>query len=143
MAPLGLFTTLGGAVGALGAFFGGEQLLKEVKIMGVPLGEEQIRVGPNTNLNLLFVLINRALLYYQHTINWAHGRRDYEKAPANGGTDSTAGFTQKWPTGHLRICRAYFAAVTEDKDGDLEETRQQLGTILEKALLEISHSETV
>ncbi len=139
---LGLFTAVGGAVGALGAILGGEQLLKEVKIMGLPLGAEQIQVGPNTKLAMLFVLINRALLYYQHTINWAHGRRDYQKAnlPTEL-TDKQAGFTQNWPTGHIRACRAYFLAVTGESWIGSDASRQQLRTILAEALEQISHRE--
>ena len=141
-ASLGLFTAVGGAVGALSAMIGGEQLLKDVKIMGLPLGAEHIQIGPNTKLAMLFVLINRALLYYQHTINWAHGRRDYP--PAGRSTDLTvsqAGFTQHWPSGHLRICRAYFSAVSGEGWTSNEQSRDQLRTILAEALHDISHRE--
>lgn len=138
---LGLFTMIGGAVGALGAYLGGEQMLKEVKIMGFSLGEEQIQTGPNTNLTMLFVLVNRALLYFQQTINWAHGRRDYEQAAISHEGNHLAGFTQKWPAASLRSCKAYFTAITEDKESELAQLRQEMREILSKALHSISNSE--
>lgn len=41
------------------------------------LGGRQIRVGPIDNIQLLYILLDRALIFYSHIINWAHGRRDY------------------------------------------------------------------
>ena len=140
-ASLGVFTTLGGAVGAIGAFLGGEQMLKEVKIMGISLGEEQLQVGPNTNLSMLFVLINRGLLYFQQTVNWAHGRRDYQEAARSPAKDQLAGFTQKWPASSLRICKSYFSAIVDDKQDQLAEARMQLREILSRELVSISQSE--
>ena len=66
--------------GALGALFGGESFSGKAQVMGIPLGGERVQVGPAKSIDLLFVLLNRSLLYYRHTINWAHGRRDYDKA---------------------------------------------------------------
>ena len=72
----GLFTVIGGAVGAGWAAFGGGRQLAETKVAGMKLGGQQIRVGPNENIQFLYILIDRALIFYAHIINWAHGRRE-------------------------------------------------------------------
>lgn len=138
----GVFTTLGGAAGALGALLGGEKLSKEANFLGIQLGGEQIQVGPNTNIALLFILINRTLLYYRHTINWAHGRRDYDNNQQTSRLGAgSEGFTRNWPAGHLRTCKSYFSAITENNVGELQKLRQDLRVILEAALLDISQSD--
>lgn len=136
----GLFTGIGGAAGALGARFGGKRLSSAGKnILGMQLGGEDLKIGPATSMNLMLVLINRALLFYRHTINWAHGRRDYqEKLPQPADQDFTA-FTSEWPAAHLRSCKSYFTAITENKEQEIAEQTQQLTTILDESLARISH----
>jgi len=136
-ASLGLFASLGGMVGAAGAWLGGEQLVKGVNIMGIPLGEESLQIGPNSNINLMFVLMNRMFLYFQETINWAHGRRDYPEAVATAGQ---AGFTQRWPASHLKSCRAWFEAVIHDQNDEAGRLRPEMRAIIAASLREISQS---
>ncbi|MDR0477442.1 MAG: GTPase/DUF3482 domain-containing protein [Desulfobulbaceae bacterium] len=134
-ASLGLFASLGGVVGAAGAWLGGEQLVKGVKIIGIPLGEESLQIGPNSNINLLFVLMNRMFLYFQETINWAHGRRDYPEAVATAGQ---AGFTQRWPAGQIKTCRAWFEALIHDESETVSRLRPEMREIIAASLMEIS-----
>jgi len=136
-ASLGLFTALGGAVGAAGAWLGGEQLAKGVNIMGIPLGKEWLQVGPNSNINLMFVLLNRMFLYFQETINWAHGRRDYPEAVATAGQ---AGFTQHWPSGHIKTCRSWFEALIHDENDEAGQKRPAMREIIAASLRQISQS---
>ncbi|RPH38964.1 MAG: DUF3482 domain-containing protein, partial [Desulfobulbaceae bacterium] len=77
---MGLWATVGGAIGALGAILGGETASANATFMGLKLGGQQLQIGPSKSIDLLFILLNRSLLFYFHTINWAHGRRDYAKA---------------------------------------------------------------
>ncbi len=138
----GLFTGLGGAAGALGARFGGEKLSSAGKnILGMQLGGENLKIGPAANISLMLVLINRALLFYRHTINWAHGRRDYQEDLPQPVDQGISGVTAGWPSGHLRTCKSYFSAVTEHQDQEIAEFGKQLTTILENSLAEISHHE--
>lgn len=138
----GVFTGLGSAAGALGALYGGKKLSSGGNIMGLELGGEQLRIGPATNISLMLILINRALLFYQHTINWAHGRRDYETSPpvpASGA--GSGGFTGNWPASHMRICKSYFSAVTGKQENAMQESGQKLAEILTNALTQISRHE--
>ncbi len=139
-AMLGLATGLAGAAGAVGALWGGRKLSSS-KIMGIQIGGETLEVGPVKDINLLFVLINRALLHYKQTINWAHGRRDYETVESLKKTGHPQQFTASWPTRKLKVAKSFFSAVTayENKDFSLE--RNALGELLRETLSFISQEE--
>ena len=141
---LGLFTTLGGAIGTAGALFGGRRLSARTRLLGVGLGSEQVQVGPNASVQFLHVLLDRALLFYAHIINWAHGRRDSpgDGNPAEGAQAYPPGVRSgQWQASSLKVCRAYFQALREGNEerGEIEE--KSLQKILTEALMSISHSE--
>lgn len=139
----GVFTSLGGAAGALGALFGGEKLSTAgKKLLGLQLGGEELKIGPAANINLLLILINRALLFYRHTINWAHGRRDYHTTlPEPASAAGSAGLTGSWPAGHLRICKSFFSAVTGHQEQAIQESSKKLAALLTDSLEKISRHE--
>ncbi|PID75865.1 MAG: hypothetical protein CSA20_03895 [Deltaproteobacteria bacterium] len=137
---LGIFTAVGTAAGALGAWVGGEKLSNSIEVLGLPLGGEQLRIGPTKSINLLFVLLNRSLLFYQHTINWAHGRRDYENV-VEPDDESSGGmaFTSDWPAGKIQICQAFFKAAQKTGDiAGLEKKEQALKRLLLQTMDEIA-----
>ncbi len=136
---LGIFTAVGTAAGVAGALFGGENLSTKAKIMGIPLGGEQIRIGPAKSINLLFILLNRALLYYQQTINWAHGRRDYQQI--DNGKQKNLGFTHDWSATHIKICHDFFSATRDKRAGNMERTEKKFSNLIKKTLQKISESE--
>lgn len=145
---LGLFTALGGATGALTALFGGENFSSKVKLLGLPfgtlgvLGSKQVQVGPAKSIDLLFVLLNRALLFYQHTINWAHGKRDYPKQEkALSSTELNAGFTKAWSAGNIKICHNFFKTVLNQKNQDQHKAVSEFHQLLRATLDDISESE--
>lgn len=139
---LGLFTALGGVAGALGAFFSGKDISSKTKILGIALGGEAVQVGPAKNIALLFVLLNRTLLYYQHTINWAHGRRDYPKIDNNlTTTDSYQGFTRNWGSGNIKICHDFFKEVGENRRKEDLKVREKFRELLLTNLREISEDD--
>lgn len=135
---LGIFTVAGTVAGALGALFGGETFSGRAEFMGIPLGGEQVQVGPAKSIDLLFVLLNRSLLYYRHTINWAHGRRDYAKAlqPVLQATSRQA-FTDRWSAGNIKICHDFFKAISK-KGGDEDSATRRFRDLLHATLQEIS-----
>jgi hypothetical protein len=138
----GIFTTIGGAIGAVGALLGGEGLSTKSRLLGAGLGKEQIQVGPNTSLQFLHILLDRALLFYAHIINWAHGRRDYRdgKTEARKTFPPMPGFCSSgWPAPSLKICREYFQAIGNEDKQSREEKR--LKALLLDALMSISRSE--
>lgn len=139
---MGLYAALGGAIGAIGAILGGETLSANASVMGVRLGGQQLQIGPAASINLLFVLLNRALLFYSHTINWAHGRRDYEGAGTTGEREpDLLGFTRRWSAARIRICNAYFKSLQQDGGEEAMRREEELRQLLEEVLLEISQRE--
>lgn len=137
---LGLFATVGGVAGALTAFFGGRNISNQAKLMGVPLGGEEVKIGPPKHIDLLFVLLNRGLLYFRHTINRAHGRRDMVK---EGGTENNHhNFTADWDSTALKCCHDFHRSlglVSLKK----EESRLRFRALVLNSLKIISDSEKV
>lgn len=139
---LGFFTAAGTVAGALTAFLGGESVSDKAEVLGIPLGGKQLQVGPAKSIELLFVLLNRALLYYQHTINWAHGRRDYIKTENSlTTTHLNAGFTKNWPAAKIKICHNFFNAMQKEKKEAGERATAEFHKLLATTLQEISESE--
>ena len=112
--------------------------------VGVGLGKEQVQVGPNASVQFLHILLDRALLFYAHIINWAHGRRDYP-----GDRDEIEGpqpllpriSSGQWQASSLKVCREYFQAARDGDEGKKEIAERSLQKILTDALISISHSE--
>lgn len=139
----GLFSVLGGLAGATWAALGGKGLA-ETKVLGVPLGEREMQIGPVKNIQFLYILLDRSLIYYSHIINWAHGRRDYEAGREQRKTDaSRLGYTAHWSSGALGTCNAFFTEVTRGEGGRGTVAEQQLKTLLTQQLQKISNSEHV
>jgi len=136
---LGLFTALGGIAGTVGAIAGKNHLSTDASFMGVKIAGPQVLVGPAENISLLFVLLNRALLYYQQSINWAHGRRDYPESLTDGHPHETAGFTKDWSAGKLRVCHRFFKSLHQAGSGDNFAQEKELQDILFTTLMEISN----
>ncbi len=135
----GLFSAVGGLIGAGATALKGKELLSGVRLLGMRMGGEQLQVGPVSNIQLLYILLDRGLLFYAHVINWAHGRRDYEgmhnlMGPASG----KGGFTRHWHRNQRNICDHFFRAVQKGQEGVLEEASVALQDLLRDQLQEIS-----
>ncbi len=108
----GLFTAMGGILGAGSAVMGGRRMA-EGSPAGIRLGGDRLQVGPNKNIQLLYILLDRALIYYSHIIKRPHGRRDTKTVQA--GRDDTGkklGFSTRMTPAQRQICARYFKAVT-------------------------------
>jgi hypothetical protein len=127
----GLFSAVGGLIGAGATALKGKDLLSGVRLLGMRMGGEQLRVGPVNNIQLLYILLDRGLLFYSHVINWAHGRRDYDLAPGvllpEGGK---SGFTSHWSREQRAICDRFFRAVRKGQGGVIEEASAALQDLL-------------
>ena len=127
----GIFTAIGGAIGAAGTALKGKEILSGSRLLGMKLDSEQVQVGPMTNIQLLYILLDRALLYYTHTINWAHGRRDYPEATSEEGTKKQ-GYTSSWTNEERRVCDAFFRALQQQ---DFLTERDQATEVLTELVL--------
>lgn len=137
---LGIFTVAGTVAGALGALFGGESFSTKAEVLGLPLGGEELQVGPAKSIDLLFILLNRALLFYRHTINWAHGRRDYQEAAALPAPLLRQTFTDGWSAGNLKLCHDFFKSIAHQGESG-EQHRQGFRRLLHATLEEISEGD--
>jgi hypothetical protein len=137
----GIFTAIGGLLGAGWAAFGGGKRLARMKVKGLSLGGEQIQIGPIENIQFAYVLLDRALIYYSHIINWAHGRRDFPTEEHGAKGTAKAGLTFEWDDRNRKICQAFFTAMRGHDDQQKTSSRKALYEMLQGVLLEISRSE--
>jgi ribosome biogenesis GTPase A len=139
----GLFAALGGLAGATWAALGAKGMAR-TRILGIPLGGREIQIGPVKNIQFLFILLDRSLLYYGHISNWAHGRRDYEAVKEEQKADTELrGYTTQWDSDVRGICTAFFKEATRSNDSTDPEAEQGMKDLLVKQLQRISSSQHV
>ncbi len=138
----GIFTAIGSAVGAGSAFFGGERMTK-AKVVGLKLGGWQVIVGPNTDIQFLYVLLDRVLLYYAHIINWAHGRRDYDYAKVSTSGDKIVnqGYTSAYDDSSKKICNRYFTDIRKKDRRNYDYVHKNMMHLIKLTLDKISRNE--
>lgn len=132
----GLFTVSGAALGAAAAWLRGENMAR-VRLKRLHLGGVQLTVGPNQNPQFPFVLLDRALLAYQHTVNWTHARRDTPASLA-GGEGLKLGFTAGWNRERRKVCLDFIKALLAGKPERQEQSEHRLLAMLTEVLSEIS-----
>jgi hypothetical protein len=138
-----MFAALGGLAGATWAALGIKSLA-QTKIMGMPLGGREIQVGPVKNIQFLYILLDRSLIYYSHISNWAHGRRDYAADRMDWERDTAqGGFAVQWDFGARTICSAFFREATRSNGSTGKAAEQQMKDFLIDQLQKISHSENI
>ncbi|MCI5131713.1 MAG: DUF3482 domain-containing protein, partial [Candidatus Electrothrix sp. EH2] len=140
----GVFTGIGGAFGAVTAAMKGKKMLTGARLLGMKLDRQQLQVGPVTNVQLLYILLDRALLFYSHVINWAHGRRDYPEGVANGdkqGEENKRGYTSAWSKQERRVCERFFKNLQSSYLPDRDQAETELNALLREKLREISEGE--
>ena len=106
----GVFTALGGIIGAGSALFGGKKITDK-KPAGIWLGGDKLQLGPQKNIQFFYILMDRAFIYYSHIINRAHGRRDMQEQPEKGEKEKkgySAGLTPDQRT----VCTRFFKTMT-------------------------------
>ena len=131
----GIFSAIGGLVGAAGTALKGKEFLSDKRLLGMRLQNEQLQVGPVKNMQLLFVLLDRQLLFYRHIINWSHGRRDYASALSSS---KKKAFTASWGKGDLDVCTRFFTILQKNTLAEKQSCRDALSGVLGKALEKIS-----
>ena len=139
----GLFAALGGLAGATWAALGSKGMA-QTRIMGIPLGGREILIGPVKNIQFLYILLDRSLIYYGHISNWAHGRRDYEAGTVDQKKDlAQSGYAAQWDSGVRSICNAFFKEATRSNGSENQDAEQGMKDFLIDQLQKISHSEHV
>jgi len=134
----GVFTALGGILGAGSAALGNERMAK-AKIGGLPLGRLKVRVGPVTNDQMGFVIVDRALIYFSHVINWAHSRRDQPQEGSRARSNGKAGYTAQWGGALKQDARRFFKAARKGRIQQAEEIKPRLIQGIRDQLREITN----
>lgn len=138
---LGLFTLIGGSVAAASALLGSGKAAR-TKIAGINLGGYRLQTGPCKNIQLMYILLDRALIFYSHIINWAHGNRSRtspeevmscRKAPGSG-------FTSGWDKETQAVFNAFFASLRQKDPEKKEACRKKAVQTLKECLDTISGS---
>ncbi len=122
---LGLFAAVGSAFGAGSALFGSQQMEK-AKVVGLPVGGYRITVGPNQNIQFMYILLDRALLYYSQVIHWTHGKRGYPEIHTDmlNAKNKKQGFTALFTDEIKQTCNLFFREM-QKKDTDRQEIAKQ------------------
>lgn len=108
----GVFTAIGGLLGAGSALWSGKKIVQKTS-QTINLGGDRLQVGPNENLQFLYVLMDRAMIYYAHIMNRAHGRRDLvSPGPDPKARNSKMGISAALSPGQRNICTRFFKSVS-------------------------------
>ncbi|MEA1969274.1 MAG: GTPase/DUF3482 domain-containing protein [Thermodesulfobacteriota bacterium] len=135
----GAFSAIGGIAGAASVFWRGRRI-SDIRFKGVRLGRDQIKVGPTANIQLMYVLIDRSLLFYSLIINWAHAIRvvPHEELKDDFSKNLKKGVTAYWDRDSKVICTRFFNIVTAKKQRNREDTKEAVIRIILDALKKIS-----
>ncbi len=103
------------------------------------IGGEQLRIGPVTNSQLLYILLDRSLLFYGHIINWSHGRRDYDAGKQEVAADTRKeGVTAYWNKGERRIAEHFFRVASAGNGWASSEAAQDMRGLLLQQMQQIA-----
>ncbi len=131
----GVFSAIGGVLGAGSALLSGRRIA-DLKFNGTRLGKDQIKVGPLANIQLMYILLDRMLIFYASIINWAHARREFEPKVLNRHISENLrkGVTSGWDKETQKVCNRFFQSICIKKRGKSESSK--IRESIEKVILE-------
>lgn len=133
----GLFAALGGAIFGGSAFFGTTRLA-DTKIVGMKLAGYEMRVGPAKNIQVAYVFLDRALIFYSHIINWAHGRRDYPGSGSERGDvpfkGNKIGYASRMEKDEIKGLNLLFDTLKKKDYDRIEQLKSEGVRIIKKCL---------
>ena len=134
----GIFSAIGGIAGAGSVMLGGRRIA-DLKVKGIRLGRDQIKIGPVDNIQLMYILIDRVLIFYSLIINWAHALRDVrgEEIKADFSKKIKKGVSAYWDRETRKKCARFFAMAKSKKNKNREEITAQMEALLMKVISEI------
>jgi len=132
----GVFTVLGGIIGAGSALFGGKKMT-DMKMAGIRFGGDKLQIGPNKNLQFLYILIDRALIYYSHIVNRPHGRRDLPDRQEKNESEKK-GYSTGFTTSQRNVCARFYKSVSGNSFLKKKEAMSDFEKLIESFLNDIS-----
>ncbi len=135
----GVFTALGGALGAGSAAWGTRKIAR-TRIKGQALGGISLQAGPIQNDQLLFVIIDRSLIYFWHVINWAHSRRNRPEEKQDEDKSVSEFLSAKWSEKQKKTSRRFFAATRKNDPAAADFAAREFKQMLKSLLKRISRT---
>jgi len=117
---------VGGVLGGLSSYYGGKSVA-QIAVLGRRLGGPVARIGPLTNPNFPWLLLDRALLHYKSTVRRAHARRDV--FVVDGGDGKAGVVTALGPGEQARLTKM-FARIRGQSPDLLQALRDELAEAL-------------
>jgi hypothetical protein len=130
----GVFTLGGAFLGGITGWRGTRPLARFKAKFGPfskELGGYNVTVGPVRNPQLLFVLIDRALIYFQCVSNWAHARRGKKTISLPDGKE---GFVAGWDREKRKAFETYLVSLQANKQDKVDRLQKKLREILVQAM---------
>ena len=122
---------LGGTVGALSGWFS-KKSLSRISIQGLKLGGRMLRVGPMTNVQFPWIVLDRALIHHENISERAHARRD---AVALDHTKGKEGKVSLLSASERRAIESRLAKLRKTRDAESREMIQaELADLIEPLL---------
>lgn len=109
----GLGTLIGGTAGVVGGY------LAAGKAVESSLATDHVEASVSPKSNLLWIVMDRALLFVEAAANWSHGRRDTPRGP----DDTKIGPTSGWSETDRKSLIQWIGALSSQKF-NVEKTQQ-------------------
>ena len=106
-----LGTAIGAVVGGTSAWWSYDRIAR-AKVMGLPLGGRELRMGPTHNRNFPYVVLGRALHHHDLIAGRTHAQRGELNLDAGGQSGSAA-----IPPDHRRAIERCFTRLRRSDDG--------------------------
>ena len=123
----GVFTALGGLIGAGSAVLGGRRMTG-ARGLGRRLGGDYLKVGPCRDLQFLYILLDRALMHHGLIISRPHGRRDQAEHCIEKGR---RGISTRLSSADRKVCARFFQMVNKGWGVKQKERRRDFKALVE------------
>lgn len=135
----GVFSAIGGMVGAAGTAIKGKEMLSGRRILGTRLDNMELKLGPVDNIQLFYILLDRSILYFHSVINWTHARREDPEILHKHDKTKRLGYTSSWSRPDHKICEKFFRAVTKNgSEEDVDKLRPEMDNLIVRHLHSLS-----
>ncbi len=137
---MGAFTAIGAVAGVAGAWLKGEDMVTS-RAVGKRLGKYIVKAGPCKNPQLMYVLADRALIYFYHIIARPHGLRDNAKVSVSGSHYTGYSFlSRSWDNSKKKIAADFFSSSGSGRIEKKAEKASEMEKILKEILSGISEN---
>ena len=102
---------IGAIVGGASAWFGSKQLIG-ARVLGLPMGGNQIVIGPITNLNFPWIILGRAVSHLRLICQRTHAQRDLLEVEHRTGSNIVADI----PHAQRRAIQQIFTRATKSQE---------------------------